>query len=245
MKKLAISLLVLILGVGAVAYAMGELKEPETYSWRYKMTVEIDTPEGVKSGYAVREVTVLLSPSSSAKSGYYASKSMKGEAVIVDLGERGTVFSTQSTDDYALPFRVFKSSSPSLTREGAKYYSSLSAKGDLPKTNYPMMIMFTDIKDPLSVKLIYGTRSNEKGETPPYTFQDNFEEYLGTDVRLKNISIEMTDEDVTFKVKKLLPWLKEYKNKLLDGNTIHTIDAENRLANRLGAGSFSTDMEDK
>ena len=247
MKKLTISLLVLVFGVGAVAYAMNDLKDPQpiTYSWNYKLTVDIDTPEGVKTGSAVREVRVIFTPSSGTKSGYHPSKTIKGEAVVIDLGERGKVFAVQSVDDYALPFKAFESTSGGLTLEGAKFYSTLSGKAELPNKNYPMMVAFKNINDPLSVQLLYGTKAEKKGVQPPYVFQNNFGEYFGTGVKLKNISIEMTDEQPLYTVGKILPWLSKYLNKTLDGRRIHTVETENRLANRLGAGSFSTYVGEK
>jgi hypothetical protein len=33
-------------------------EKPPSGTWRYKMTVEVETPEGIKSGLAVREVTI-------------------------------------------------------------------------------------------------------------------------------------------------------------------------------------------
>ena len=62
MKKLLIILGVLIIGGVTFAYAMSELNGNKSYSWRYKMTVEIETPEGIKTGSAVREVTILFTP---------------------------------------------------------------------------------------------------------------------------------------------------------------------------------------
>jgi hypothetical protein len=56
MKKLTL----VVIGVCALvgfAYAASELSsDNKTYSWRYKMTVEVETPEGIKTGSAVRQM---------------------------------------------------------------------------------------------------------------------------------------------------------------------------------------------
>lgn len=241
MKKFLI-LVSLVLICGAALAAAELANNDKHYSWRYKMTVEIETPEGVKTGSAVREVMVEFTP----RPGFFprdpqydVHKSLKGEAVVVDLGERGKVFAVQRYDDISLPFRVFKGP-PGLTIEGAEFYSHLKAKKALDSSQYPMFVMFRDMNDPLSVQLVYGNKATQKMEGLPYVFQDNFEQIFGDGIQLKNIQIEMTEEPVVYEIKKYLPWLDKYRNKLFDGKRIHTIDAENSLANRLGAGSFTS-----
>ena len=59
-----------------------------TYSFRYRLAVEVDTPEGVKSGSSVIEVTVrddsvIIAPVTAQK----VHSRMKGEAVFIDLGQ--------------------------------------------------------------------------------------------------------------------------------------------------------------
>jgi hypothetical protein len=63
---------------------------------------------------------------------------------------------------------------------------------------------------------------------------------FGKDVKLKEIKVEITDEPVTWDIKKFLPWLLNYYDQRLDGSRYGTIDSQNRFANGLSAGSFST-----
>ena len=51
--KFGLTTIVLVL-VAGTAFAMSDYIVPST--WRYKITVEVETPEGIKSGSAVREV---------------------------------------------------------------------------------------------------------------------------------------------------------------------------------------------
>ncbi|MDP3550575.1 MAG: hypothetical protein Q8R81_09275, partial [Novosphingobium sp.] len=58
---------------------------------RYKMTVEVETPEGLKTGFAVRELEFR------DRSGFPLGESrpqikLRGEAVAVDLGGGRTLF---------------------------------------------------------------------------------------------------------------------------------------------------------
>src|ERR1700722_17123777 len=59
-------------------------------SWRYKMTVTVETPEGVKMGSAVREVTRYRVFNLTTKWTYRFK--VRGEAIVIDLGKRGTLF---------------------------------------------------------------------------------------------------------------------------------------------------------
>ena len=104
---------------------------------------------------------------------------------------------------------------------------------------YPMLVTFSDLKDPKTVKKVLEIESD--GRYPPtYTVTaDHFEELFGEGVKLKDITIEMTDEPVTYEVIKWLPWLPKYYNKMLDGERYNRLGAANPLANSLSAGSFS------
>src|SRR6218665_2890440 len=59
---------------------------------RYKMTVTVETPEGIKTGSAVREAGRYTEPSILPDQGGVFYRVIGGEAVVVDLAERGVLF---------------------------------------------------------------------------------------------------------------------------------------------------------
>ncbi|MBL8711812.1 MAG: hypothetical protein JNM12_02845 [Alphaproteobacteria bacterium] len=59
---------------------------------RYKMTVTVETPEGIKTGSAVREAVRHTEPSILPEQGGATYNISKGEAVVIDLGQRGILF---------------------------------------------------------------------------------------------------------------------------------------------------------
>ena len=59
-------------------------------SWRYEVTITVDTPEGVKTGSAVHEISNSKGLFGFPDAGNPAD--IEGEAVVVDLGERGVLF---------------------------------------------------------------------------------------------------------------------------------------------------------
>lgn len=221
-------------------------------SYNYRLTVNIDTPEGLKSGSTVRKVssrdnTTQYSLIAGMRGGCHSE--LKGEAVVVDLGTRGKVFAL--LDNSLSAHQIVQDSFPlegggPCLKNGIKYYSNLKGKTEVPPFAHPMMVTFTDLSDPTSVKYVYGIeqlkdeKGNFKGDAlDKQVKEDNFAALFGEGVKLHSITIEMTDDAVTEGIEEVLPWLPEYQSKLFDGRKIHTIEAENRLANSLGLGSFA------
>lgn len=221
--RILIVAFVVIVSAG-IAFAMSN--KPEIYSFRYKMTVSVDTPEGIKTGSAVREVTVTIRPVPMDKRRPWRSSiSVKGEAVIVDLGQRGLLFSLLDGDDaHYIIFKTFPYSKGGTTPEGAAYYAQLKAGPSVIK-QIPTMVTFKDIRDPKSVMAVDRT---------------NLAATFGAGITLKDVTIEMTDEDVTWGIEKYLGWLKQYYDQRLDGERFGTIESKYRLANSLSAGNFSS-----
>ncbi len=99
-------------------------------SWRYRMTVTVETPEGLKTGSAVREI-VAIKVHGTKVSG--SAKVSKGEAVVVDLGKRGVLFALitggKFGPDYghSIVFDAFRFEHGGLTPEGISHYSSLKS----------------------------------------------------------------------------------------------------------------------
>ena len=237
MKKLILGIFGVLLVVG-VAYAAVELLDQNKhYSWRYKMTVTVETPEGIKTGSAVREVDVKLlyrfNPGASSQ--YVVRRSVIGEAVVVDLGQRRKLFAIMDPDGaYQVIYKMFP---PSIkysddiepVEADCKYYSHLrDAKASLPSARIPefaRLVTFTDLNDPMSV-----TDVDYRDLTKTF----------GEGVSIKEVTVEMTDEPITWGIEKLLPWLNDYYNNRLDGNRFGTAMATNQFANSLSSGAFST-----
>ena len=192
-------------------------------SWRYKITVSVDTPEGLKTGSAVREVHAREQPQFMEMP--RLAVNVVGEAVAVDLGKRGVLFSLIDWNDYRFVYESFPSPSQSEVLD-FKYYAHLkNVKAVVPLYRAPMLVRFQDLNDPKTVERV-----------DPNNLANSF----GRDVFLKDITIEMTNEPVTWSVAHYLGWLQGYYNKRLDGERYGTIDSSHKLANSLASGMFST-----
>lgn len=206
-----------------------------TNSFRYKVTVNVETPEGLKSGSAVREFVVTQQPEL-PHSGPI--QTLRGEAVVVDLGKRGVLFSPIGADDEFLVFKTFPVEL-AMRPSGMRYYERLKAKAEMTIINYPLLVAFKDIKTPATVTLAYRpiiaeVREDTGLKQKVIDVEDHLPELFGEGVKLKSIEIEMTDEDVTWGIERYLPWLINMKTAL-DGSRYVT---SNKIENMIGAGSF-------
>jgi len=235
MKKVIIVLGVLVVLVGgAVTWWKQEFPSG---SWRYKITVEVETPEGLKAGSAVREVHVRTEPQIFPEQSPIH-HSVKGEAVVVDMGHGKYLFAIMDVDG---SYRIVQTTFPYPIENHRKYiehYESLiGQKKILDQKDYPTFVTFKDITDPKSVELVYGGKFDQT--TQKFIPVNDFEKLFGTGVHLKSVTIEITDEPVTWNIEKVLGWLSnlETKKARLNGSTSIAIST-NELSDNLGGGSF-------
>lgn len=122
-------------------------------TWRYKVTVTVETPEGIKAGSAVREVGMESQPFKLPDTAPVVMAMVKGEAVVVDLGKRGILFAvTGGVDDYNIALNALHLSRPT-TSDGIRHFRPLeNAKAILPIGYTGRLIHFKDINDPKTVE---------------------------------------------------------------------------------------------
>jgi len=78
------------------------------FSWNQKLTVEVETPEGVKSGSSVVGITISYRPTFGLPEASNNSKGWRGEATIVELPEKKYLFALLG-DPVAMTQFSFKS----------------------------------------------------------------------------------------------------------------------------------------
>lgn len=183
-------------GAAALLSGCGYMGNP---TYRFKMTVEVDTPEGLKTGSSVYEVETTGSRDLVA-GGTGSRFTLRGEAVAVDLPDGKTLFAllktvAQSGHD-SLPVSSMVAMDPAFDYDwmaSTKRIVSedgIKSPAEVPAAYYPMLVMFRDIKDPTSVERV-----------EPNALDAAF----GPGVTLKRIAIAKTDEPVTVGVEKRLP----------------------------------------
>jgi hypothetical protein len=172
---------------------------------KYRLTVEVETPEGVKSASAILSVH--------PDRGYsrHGHTSTRGDAVLVDLGGGKNLIALLAHLDKSLDFddinyvalRAYKAAG-----RNPSFNDMSRMTGTVPVTGalIPVLVSFTDLSDPASAR-----------NAPP----DDLEAALGKGFRLHGVSAEVVPngvwpldfggplgEPVTRGIEAKLPWLK-------------------------------------
>ena len=93
--KIIIGIVLAIIAVPAMYFlSAGIFQEWHTYTHRYRLTIEVETPEGAKSSGNVIEVSVQEKPDWGIPATSGVLTRVEGEAVFVDLGDNRHVIAT-------------------------------------------------------------------------------------------------------------------------------------------------------
>jgi hypothetical protein len=202
-------------------------------SFRYKLIMTVNTPDGVKRGSTVTEWAF----SEVAIPARGTPHKLDGQALYLDLGpgvrplvalmtshlhpkRGGTVWDWPG--DYVLD-RLYH---PNWRDDDFMKIISRLAKIREPRRitleELPDLVTFADINDPKSVI-----------EVDPNNLQGG----LGRDITWNEITLEMTDQPITTGIEEKLPWLPAYfqNNWNLDGTKYHST---RELANSLQWSDF-------
>jgi hypothetical protein len=196
----------------------------ERYSWRQKIIVTVDTPAGEVSGSSVSAVSWRKHWIPTDGRGW--SDDMTGEAVVVEVTPGRYLFALllgPGTTEYMSLVAASSIAGQELRFVNGALFDEVRDKRDraaeviaVPAYQYPMLVTFADITDPASVALV-----------DPANLAASF----GPGVRLKSVTLEVTDEAVTEGVvERLLGWLGQYPEARLSSNVSPTdFSAESQL----------------
>lgn len=197
---------------GAVALLGGCGLMRPSEELRYRLTVEVETPQGLKTGSSVIEVRGVKNPDWVTPEGRGTRASFKGEAAAVDLPGGRTLFALLKTEGGAseaseypwLAFRDRLKDSPDWLESMRRLRGWRGEVRPMPATErvianggqdvaaLPMLVTFGDIADPKSLRKV-----------DPANLAASF----GPGVRLNRITVEVTDDSVTRGIKTRLGWL--------------------------------------
>jgi hypothetical protein len=220
MKRIGIAVAVVFVG----AFLSYHVAYPNL-TLRYRLTLEAEVDGQPKVGSGVIEVIYSKQPEFA--SGRDRVSSHRGEAVVLELGERGTLFALlkEGADSRSIPesivLRAFGFPGgviPGPTVDaGFSQMQKLSGKRELPLTSLPLLVRFRDINDPMTVEKV-----------DPYDIASSF----GAGAKLVRATLEIvptgiwplnslgiTGEPITMGIEKQLPWLNHLgKYNSIPGN---------------------------
>lgn len=193
MRRLGI--IAAVVGVGLVAFWAAL----QPYTYRYRLTIEVVTPDGLRSGSSVLEVrssetTVGLIEMRGVRN------ALRGEAVFVDLGQGrnliavlgGGADGSDGTTMYRLPVLAFSLEKLTWEDQQAALMGPLTGnQEDVPRQALPTLVTFSDLSDPTTARVV-----------DPSNLQGVF----GSGVKFNRAWVEMTKDKVTRGIEKKLPW---------------------------------------
>ncbi len=235
----------------------GALDDPYP-PFRYRMTVEVDTPEGLRTGSAVREVDYVPAAYAGGDFAVFRLR-LRGEAVAVDLPGGQTLyallrspthsdFSAHIAIDTLLPVPPGARLSPGTsgpnpsTPEFEAAFAGLLANREVrelprepamrwsggPGQAWPLLVTFRDPADPASVERV-------DPDDPATT--------LGVGVRIRRITIAITDDPVTTGIERRLGWLYAYWDRptLIPNPPSNLEDPSDPRLRLLGVSAFQSE----
>lgn len=163
-------------------------------AYRFRMTVEVETPQGLITGSSVYEVVAERNGTRLLAEERAGGVATRGQATVVDLhGSPLFVLMEMPQAGDGLGAIATYALSPQTPRGGIDNFLPAveglggwlgGAKADLPRDDWPIMVRFRNINIPSSV-----------------------EEIRPEDVGVKRILLETTSDDVTTGIEKTLTWL--------------------------------------
>ena len=170
-----------------------------TYTYRYRLTLEVDTPDGLKSGSSVIETKIEdRSNAWGPHESRLVSATTRGEAVFVDLG-RGrhviALLAMGSTGGEDPNFAALVGKPLNVQGlEDVKRLQERKGQFVLAADGVPTLATFSDLSDPGTARLVQ---------------MDQFEAVFGPGVRFRRAWFEMTRDAVTRQAGNKLPWLHD------------------------------------
>ena len=220
----------LLAGILLTAFSGCGAQNP--YKFRAKVTVFVDTPDGVRSGSSVYEVWANYSYPGTTRRIW----GQRGEAVAVDLPNGQTLFALLTTgaihgDVASMVLATldpeFNNTMVESTQKLVEYQFSETRAVALQ--NYPMLVTFENLADPTSVNPV-----------KPDDLAKNF----GPQYQMKAITVEVTDEPVTVGIEKRLGWLEAVgrERSTLIPNPPKYLDEIIDPVQQVTSGYFSTEL---
>jgi hypothetical protein len=167
-----------------------------TYSHRYRLTLEVETPDGLKTGSSVIEPSARAQPPILVNTPSVTD--LKGDAVFVDLGKGKNLVGLLAVGDGTaqvsgpvyLAIKAFDVPNCGAAFCQWKQISETVSARDLPPKLIPTLVTFSDVNDPKTVRVVQ---------------PEKFETVFGPGYHLKRAWIEMTDDPVTRTIAEYLP----------------------------------------
>ena len=209
-NKLAIAFVAL---VGGIYYYINYIAYP-TFHFHFKLTVEVQTPDGIKSGSVVNE-SVFEFQRFGREFGPSTSQGLtRGEALFIDLGKSKNIIVSIGLDEdrqynsppsFEMGVLALALSNPRLWDVKAKDFPERLTEAEkngpfqFDVRQLPTLLTLTDPTDYKSMKKIADP--------------SNLTSSLGAGFEIKKATVELTHDALSEKIESELPWLTAFIGK--------------------------------
>lgn len=169
---------------------------------RYRLTIEIEDSGVIRTGSVVQEEHCTFNDGLLKGLGSAVDCGAKGEALVVDLGEKGLLFAVLKRDEAnpasLEPFGLLVDARRDildkigLTSSAMARIAKASGSTEIGLNKLPLLVRFRDLNDPKTVERI-----------DPRDLATSF----GLEVGLKRATIEVIHDPLTTGIEKRLSWL--------------------------------------
>ena len=220
-------------------------------TYRYRLTVEVNTPNGIRAGSSVIEVETWEGIGLPGPEAGGIRNRVRGEAVVVELpGQKRLFVLLDKADtllleayDRYLPQelgdleKLRKARSLNIVAAVPRYRApkklklrrAAMAKREISKDrldNFPLFVDFQRRDDPMSVQRVD---------------PDHLETTYGKGFSLKRVFLQTTNDNISGEIQRHLPWIEKYSNRNFSGNP--RFEFPTPLADLLNAGYFTTKVK--
>ncbi len=168
-----------------------------THTFRYRLTLEVGTPDGSKTGSSVVEATYFRELVLEWVFGPRFPSYFKGEAVFVDLGGGRNVVLTVMDSPEFVPCKVY-----TFPCWKADAYDGMRASIERAEHEGPRNVPFEFLR------LMVTFRNKDDPKTLEQVDARNLVATFGPGYTLKAVSIQGTDAPITQDLMKSLPWFQ-------------------------------------
>jgi hypothetical protein len=196
------AVVVLLLGAGALV--AGYWYKYPNYTYRYRLTVNIEVDGKLHSGTSVIEVTWHGGPEFGDVGSY--SPTIRGQAPVVDLEARGVVVATLIAEDwgwhnsnagYGALWLVPRAFGDEKGGDHAMH-PTLRGKRELAFDNLPRFLWLSNPQDPTTAKTL---------------LVDDIPSVFGPTARLAGAFVEITSDPLVIDIRQKLPWIKTLEER--------------------------------
>lgn len=193
------------------------------WTLRYRVRIRVFANGQSREGEGVFRTLYRRVPSAHPNQTQFFYAQAWGEAIAIDMGDGRWIFGLLHTvtgiggDHRFSPLeerlltQLLSDPSPSVEAftSGGLYEEARALRGelDLPERSWPIMVSFEDLADSSSIRFMPIATRNYR--TLPGTPTQSFASLLGGGARIERITVEMTEQRVSRRLNKILPWLDD------------------------------------